>query len=53
MFEALVAFLLAVLIIAVFKAPRFLIQLGEFGGLGFVLWVAILVLEWIFGKVRG
>lgn len=52
MVEALIAFVLAVLLLAVFKAPSWLIRLGEFGGLGFVLWVVILVIEWVFGKIR-
>lgn len=52
MVEALVAFVLAVLILAVFHSPAWAITLGAFGGLGFVFYVAILVLEWLFGKFR-
>jgi hypothetical protein len=52
MIEALVAFVLAVLILAVFHAPAWAITLGSYGGLGFALYVLILVLEWVIGKVK-
>jgi hypothetical protein len=52
MIEALVAFVAAVLILAVFHAPAWAITLGSFGGLGFALYVCILVVEWIFGKLK-
>lgn len=52
MIEALVAFVLAVLILAVFHAPAWAITLGSFGGLGFSLYVLILVVEWIVGKLK-
>ncbi len=52
MIEAVVALLLSVLFIAVFSGPVWLMKLGQFGSLGFVFWVLILVAEWIFGKVR-
>lgn len=52
MIEALVALVLAVLLLAVFPTPQWASRLGSFGGLGFVLYVLILVAEWIFGKVK-
>lgn len=52
MIEAVVAFLLAVLIQVVFGGPAWAIRLGQFGGLAFALYVLILVIEWIIGKVK-
>jgi len=52
MIEALVAFVLAVLILAVFHGPAWAVTLGSFGGLAFSLYVLILVIEWLVGKVR-
>ncbi len=52
MIEALIAFVLAVLILAVFHAPAWAITLGTYGGLGFSLYVLILVVEWLLGKAR-
>ena len=52
MIEAVIALLLAVLILAVFSGPVWLIKLGAFGGLGFALYVLILVIEWLVGLVR-
>jgi hypothetical protein len=52
MIEALVAFVLAVLIIAVFHGPAWAVTLGAFGGLGFSLYVLILVVEWIVGRLK-
>jgi hypothetical protein len=52
MVEALIALLIAILILAVFHAPAWAITLAGFGGLGFVLYVLILVLEWIIAKVK-
>ncbi len=52
MIDALVAFVIAVLILAVFHAPAWAITLGSFGGLGFSLYVLILVIRWLIGKVR-
>jgi uncharacterized membrane protein YjjB (DUF3815 family) len=49
--EALIAFVAAVLIIAVFQAPAWALKLGSFGGLAFSLYVLILVVEWIIGKL--
>lgn len=53
MIEAVVALLLAVLFLAVFSGPAWLIKLGAFGGLGFAIYVLILVIEWLIGRVRG
>ena len=50
--EALIAFVLAVLILAVFHAPAWAVTLGSFGGLAFSLFVLILVIEWLFNKVK-
>jgi hypothetical protein len=52
MVEALIAFLLSVLILAVFHSPAWAITLGAFGGLGFALYVLILVVEWVAGKLK-
>lgn len=52
MVEVLIAFVLAVLILAVFHAPNWAVTLGTFGGVGFALWVVILVIEFFIGKVR-
>lgn len=52
MIEALIAFTLSVLILAVFHSPAWAITLGQFGGLGFALYVLILVIEWLIGKVN-
>lgn len=52
MIEALIALLLSVLVIAVFSAPSWALKLGQFGGLAFVFYVLILILEWLVGKVR-
>ncbi len=52
MYEAVVALLAAVLILGVFKAPHGLIRLGEYGGLAFVLYVGILLIEFVLGRVR-
>jgi len=50
--EALIAFVLSVLILAVFHSPAWAITLGSFGGLAFSLYVLILVIEWIIGKLK-
>lgn len=47
------AFVLAVLLLAVFHGPAWAITLGTFGGLAFSLYVLILVIEWIVGKFKG
>jgi hypothetical protein len=52
MIEALVAFVLAVLILAVFHGPAWAITLGTYGGLGFSLYVLILVVEWLVGRLK-
>jgi hypothetical protein len=52
MVEALIAFVLAVLILAVFHSPAWAITLASFGALGFSLYVLILVVEWVIGKVK-
>ncbi len=52
MVEALIAFVLSVLILAVFHSPQWAITLGQFGGLGFALYVLILVIEWFVGKIK-
>jgi hypothetical protein len=52
MVEALIAAVLAVFIMAVFNAPQWAIRAGAFGGLGFMLWVLILVIEWALSMVR-
>jgi|GEM_PF-3348099 len=52
MVEALVAFVLSVLILAVFHGPAWAVTLGTYGGLGFSLYVLILVIEWIVGRLK-
>ena len=52
MIEALIAFVLAVLILAMFNAPAWAIKIGQFGGLGFSLYVLILVIEWLIGRAK-
>jgi hypothetical protein len=52
MFEAVIAFLLAVLITVVFSGPAWAIKLGAFGGLAFALYVLILVIEWLIAKFK-
>jgi hypothetical protein len=49
MVEALIAFVAAVLIIAVFSGPVWALKLGQFGGLGFALYVLILVIKYLLG----
>lgn len=50
MVEALIAFLFSVLILSVFHSPAWCITLGAFGGLGFALYVLILVIEWLIAR---
>jgi hypothetical protein len=52
MIEALIAFVMAVLILAVFHGPAWAITLGTYGGLGFALYVLILVAEWLIAKAK-
>jgi len=52
MIEAVVAFLLSVLVLAVFHGPAWAVTLGTFGGLGFAFYVLILVIEWVVGKLK-
>jgi hypothetical protein len=52
MIEAVIAFLLSVLVIAVFGAPAWALKLATFGALGFVFWVLVLVAEWIMGRLK-
>ena len=52
MIEAVIALLLSVLFLAVFSGPAWLIKLGAFGGLGFAIYVLILVIEWLVGRAR-
>lgn len=50
--EALIAFILSILILVVFSGPAWAIKLGGFGGLAFALFVIILVIEWLVGKLK-
>ena len=52
MVEALAAFVLAVLVLAVFHGPAWSITLGSYGGLAFAFYVLILFVEWIVGRVK-
>jgi hypothetical protein len=50
--EALVALILSILVLAVFGGPAWALKMSGFGGLGFVFWVLILVIEWLVGKIK-
>jgi len=50
--EAVIALLLSVLFLAVFTAPAWLLKLGSFGGLAFVIYVMILGVEWLFNTLK-
>ena len=50
MIEAIIALALAILLLAVFHGPAWAITLGTFGGLGFSLYVLILVAKWLLGQ---
>lgn len=52
MVEALIAVVVAVFILAVFGGPAWAIKAGQFGGLGFILYVLILVIEWLATQVN-
>ncbi len=52
MIEALIALVLSVFIIAVFGGPSWAIKCGQFGGLGFFLYVLILVIQWAIGQAK-
>ena len=52
MIEALIAFVVAVLIVAVFQAPAWALKLGVFGGVAFSLYVLILVIEYLIAKFK-
>jgi hypothetical protein len=52
MVEALIALVVAILILTVFKAPAWIIRIGSYGGLAFVLYVFILVLKFLIGSLR-
>ena len=53
MIEAIISVLLAVLVLAVFGGPAWAVKMASFGGLAFVLYVLILVIEWLVGVARG
>lgn len=52
MIEALIALLVAVLLLTVFKTPAWVVKVGSYGGLAFVLYVGILVVRFLIGYVR-
>ena len=52
MVDALIAFVLAVLILLVFNGPAWAIKLGAFGGLGFALYVLILVIKYLIAQLK-
>ncbi len=52
MIEAVIALMVSILILAVFGGPAWAIRIGQFGGLGFAMYVLILVIEWAIGKVK-
>ncbi len=52
MIEALIALCLAVLCVFAFQGPAFLLRLSNVGGVGFVIYALILVVLWLFGRLR-
>ena len=52
MIEALVAFVLAVLLVFVFAVPQWLAKLVPVVGITCILWIAIMVIEWVVGWAR-
>lgn len=52
MFEAVIAVLLSVLVLAVFSGPAWAVKMGSYGGLAFILYVLILFIEWLIGRAR-
>jgi hypothetical protein len=50
--DAVVGFVLAVLVLAVFGAPAWAIKCGAFGGLGFFFYVCIIVIRWLLGQLQ-
>jgi hypothetical protein len=45
-----VALALAICILTVFNGPQWAIKMGQFGGLGFFLYVLIIVIKWLIRK---
>lgn len=52
MIEALVALMLSVLVLTVFGGPAWALKMAQFGALGFVFWVLILVVEWLLARAK-
>jgi len=52
MIEGVIALMIAVLILVVFGGPAWAIKIGQFGGLGFAMYVLILVIEWAIAKLK-
>ena len=52
MIEALIAVVLAGFILTVLGGPSWAIRAGQYGGLGFILYVLILVIEWLFTQIK-
>jgi len=52
MIEVLIGMLISILVLAVFQSPAWAIKLGQYGGLGFVMYALILVIEWALAKVK-
>ena len=51
MVEALIAFVIAVLLVFAFTVPAWLAKLYPVGSIMVILWLAIMVIEWVFGKI--
>jgi len=50
--EALIAVVVAIFVLAVFNGPPWAIRAGQFGGLGFMVFVLILLGEWVIEKIN-
>ena len=52
MIEEIVAILISVLVLAVFGGPAWAVKMAGFGGLAFIIYVLIRVIEWLLGRAR-
>ena len=52
MIDILIAFLVSVLLLAVFTPPAWLLKLASFGSLAFVIYALILLARYVVGKLK-
>ena len=52
MVEALIAFGVSLLIVFVFNTPTWAAKIVPVGGIGFCVWVLVLVLQYLFNRYR-